>query len=408
MHERPRERCGLRVRGGLHRDLECRDRGVAVAQQGMQAGHPRVGRDAGAQGGEPIGCLDGAIVVAQLHRGVGEVRPAHPVARLADDRLLGECAGREELVLAEQHPGLGPLRREVVGRDAERPIDRGARVAVPGRVAGLACVPHGATRDLEQLRQAGRGGLPLPPDGDREEGQEAGEREENEEDACRSPAWSETGCHAGSPGSRCRRLRPSYGSGTKGKSGVMPSSPTPTPSPTKFWMNTGPPATRTTMSVTSSFGRRPLGKPAGSGVGPPTASCAKGPRRLICAGGVGGTVRSSRSSSESVPPFCPGYLSRTPTTSSRGVGGTGTPATAPRAAATSRSWYAPRNCASSAGSVAFQKSLRPMRMISSFTSGLPMRETCTKSLLPLSNGRSSRTRPGSPARRVISWRDVLA
>jgi DNA-directed RNA polymerase specialized sigma24 family protein len=29
--------------------------------------------------------------------------------------------------------------------------------------------------------------------------------------------------------------------------------------PTKFWMNTDPPATRTTMSVTSSFGRRPFG-----------------------------------------------------------------------------------------------------------------------------------------------------
>ena len=94
MDERPCERLGLRVLGGLHRHLERGDRRRAIAEEGLQTGDAGVGGDAGAQRGQSIGRLDGAIVVAHLHRRVGEVGPAHPVARLAHDRLLGECAGR--------------------------------------------------------------------------------------------------------------------------------------------------------------------------------------------------------------------------------------------------------------------------------------------------------------------------
>ena len=63
-----------------------------------------------------------------------------------------------------------------------------------------------------------------------------------------------------------------------------------------------PATARMAMSVTSSFGRRPLGQPAGSGVGLPAASWASTVSRRWLAGGVGGTVRSRRSRSASAPP----------------------------------------------------------------------------------------------------------
>src|SRR5262249_56053148 len=116
-------------------------------------------------------------------------------------------------------------------------------------------------------------------------GEQDGERRRRGS-SVRQSSWHRD--HDDSPGSTCRRFRPSNGLGRKGKAGVMPFSFTPTPSPTKFWMKFVPPARRTTMSVTSSFGRRPFGKPAASGVGLPAASCARIDSRLICAGGGGG------------------------------------------------------------------------------------------------------------------------
>ena len=111
-----------------------------------------------------------------------------------------------------------------------------------------------------------------------------------------------------------------------------------TPSPRRLCGNPAvgpgtrtPATTRMAMSVTSSLGRRPLGQPAGSGVGLPAASCASTVRRFWSAAGVGGTVRSSRSSSEHglslEQPFgfWPAYFSSTATRSLRGVAGIGMP-----------------------------------------------------------------------------------
>src|SRR5262249_12506129 len=351
---------------------------------------------------ETIGGVDRSRVVAQLDQCIGEVRPVHEVVRLDGEGALRRGARLAELVHPEQHPG-PRTQRAVVGRvDGEGPLHGAAGVQGPSRVAGLARLLHGAGGLVDQLP-----GIRRCHEASR--GEQDGERRRRGS-SVRQSSWHRD--HDDSPGSTCRRFRPSNGLGRKGKSAVMPFSFQPTPSPTKFWMKFGPPATRTTMSVTSSFGRRPFGKPAGSGVGLPAASWARIESRLICAGGVGGTVRSSRSSSEKGPTFgsgfCPAYLRSSWTMSSRGVGGTGTPETAWSAAATSSARYASRNCASSAGSTEFQKSLRPTRMMSSFTSGLAMRDTWRKSFDPLSSGLPSFTGAGSPARMVSIWRDVLA
>src|SRR6266480_6285513 len=92
------------------------------------------------------------------------------------------------------------------------------------------------------------------------------------------------------------------------------------------------------MSVTSSFGRRPFGQPAGSVLN-------AAPSRLWFSGAVGGTRKSSRRSSEhGTPQFepasaWPGYLSRIPIRSVRLdfgealIGTTGTPYTSSNAVA---------------------------------------------------------------------------
>ncbi len=233
MDQRPCERLRLRVLGRGDGDLERGDRGRAIAEERLESGDPRVGGHAGTQRREPIGGLDGAIVLADLDERVGEVRPARPVVRIACQRQLGLRPRRTELVLAEQHPGTGPQRAEVRRVELERAVDRGAGVPVPRRVAGLARRAHRACGLVDQLRDATRGGRPLSPRRGREEGQETDERQESDR---RAPEARRGSDHEGSPGSTWRRLRPSYGLGRNGKSGVIPFSFTPTPSPTKFWM----------------------------------------------------------------------------------------------------------------------------------------------------------------------------
>src|SRR5262249_3092433 len=167
---------------------------------------------------------------------VGEVCPARPVGRLARERLLCQGPRLAELVLSEEHPGLRPQRVEVGGIELERAVDRCPGVSVPRRVARLPCGAHGLGGRLDQLRDSRSGEPPLSPDGRREEGHQAEKAGERQEGSWRPPRAWKGSIHDGSPGSMCRRFRPSNGLGRNGKSGVMPFSFTPTPSPTKFWM----------------------------------------------------------------------------------------------------------------------------------------------------------------------------
>src|SRR5262249_1561666 len=108
----------------------------------------------------------------------------------------------------------------------------------------------------------------------------------------------------GRPGSpKPPQRRPPIGDGRNGNLVAIPLGATSgvpggtaltlTPSPSRLWgkpeqhglPERTPATTRRATSVTSSFGRRPFGHPAGSGVALPAASWASGPRRRGRPGG---------------------------------------------------------------------------------------------------------------------------
>src|SRR5215207_2389705 len=418
-----------------HRGGRAGEVAVQLAQVGDAgvAGQRRLGVD------HPLQHALGGAEAAELDERVDERRIRCERARPRRASAPREPQRATEVVAREREPGARDERVRVAGAPRKRRAQQLVGARVEARVADLARLlqVRGRERDArgDVARSGARGGL-QPRDlrvGGRgrsrrrgrrraERGRRVGaaqqderreRRDEAEEDGDESShgrrgltprrARGQTGwVHAGGWGTGAwagsTRLsfesNPESGSATYGNAPRNGLSLTSTPSPSGICLppssglSRAPAITRSSMSTTSSFSRRPFGNPA--------VSPASTPKRLGLA--LGGTPRLtfSVSAGTGFEPNCvsPGTpvnsawtmsvrsVSFTPRSNRAFSSRAGSGASAP----------APKFAASFAGEVRLNLSLRPIGMITSLISGLPSRLTWTQRLC---------------TRRLPLWRSTL-